>query len=299
VGGTAAARLPLLPGVCLTGQIPQSRTKVPEEPLCHGFLMSDLNFEDQEKDEIARSAAQAARLSEEIVAQPGVIERYRNPPSTTHFPLEYAFSLLGKIENKSSLRILDYGCGPGENTVVLAARGAHVIGIDISPELVAIAQKRVKAYNLSADVMVGSASKTGLPANSVDVVFGIAVFHHLDLAAAKQELRRILRPAGVLILQEPVCDSPQLRRIRSLFPDRDEISSFERPLTGEQLDFLSSGFQCISARRFRLPFVAVVRKFAKKLVRSSWALDGWLLKTFPALARFATIEVRMLALEND
>ena len=59
------------------------------------------------------------------------VQRYLNPPADTVFPLEYAFHLLGDIEAK---QVLDLGCGTGEEIVTLARRGAHVIGIDISPD---------------------------------------------------------------------------------------------------------------------------------------------------------------------
>jgi magnesium-protoporphyrin O-methyltransferase len=43
----------------------------------------------------------------------------------------------------TGLRILDAGCGPGVMTAELAARGASVVGVDISPQLVAIAEARL------------------------------------------------------------------------------------------------------------------------------------------------------------
>ncbi|MEO1537578.1 MAG: magnesium protoporphyrin IX methyltransferase [Pseudomonadota bacterium] len=45
--------------------------------------------------------------------------------------------------NLTGLRILDAGCGPGVMTAELAARGAEVTGVDISPKLIAIARQRL------------------------------------------------------------------------------------------------------------------------------------------------------------
>ncbi len=43
----------------------------------------------------------------------------------------------------TGMRILDAGCGPGVMTAELAARGAYVTGVDISPQLIAIAKQRL------------------------------------------------------------------------------------------------------------------------------------------------------------
>ena len=48
-------------------------------------------------------------------------------------------SLFGDVRGKT---VLDYGCGAGENTVLAASRGAKVIGVDISPELIELARKK-------------------------------------------------------------------------------------------------------------------------------------------------------------
>ena len=46
-------------------------------------------------------------------------------------------------DNLTGTRILDAGCGPGMMTAELAARGATVTGVDISPQLIGIAQQRL------------------------------------------------------------------------------------------------------------------------------------------------------------
>lgn len=191
--------------------------------------------------------------------------------------------------------VLDYGCGIGEDLVPIAKTGADVIGLDISPELIELARKRADAFGVKARFIVGSAYETGLPSQSIDIVFAIAIFHHLELDAAKKELLRILKPGGVLILQEPVRDSKWMARLRSFFPVSEEVSAFEYPLTRGQLDSLSEGFHCEGSRRFRLPFVAIAERVSKQLIRPSYAWDSRILKSFPRLRHFATVEVRKLS----
>jgi len=249
-------------------------------------------FSDEEKAEIERSAVEAARRTEPIVVDRSQLVRYADPPGDTIFPLEYSFHLLGPVRG---LTILDYGCGAGEDLVHLAARGADVVGLDISPQLVELARKRLNAHNLTAQYAVRSGYQTGLPSGSVDIIFAIAIFHHLDLAAAKKELCRVLKPSGVIIIQEPVRDSKWVSALLKIIPyRREEISEFERPLTRTQLDELSEGFECKSIRRFRLPFVSLAHHLFPRLVRPAYVLDAWLLRTLPSLRHFATIEVRKL-----
>lgn len=46
-------------------------------------------------------------------------------------------------------RVLDAGCGPGQMTTELVARGADVVGVDISPQLIEIARQRVASPRAS------------------------------------------------------------------------------------------------------------------------------------------------------
>ena len=105
--------------------------------------------------ETARSASEARKIKFRKVA----LARYRNPPADTCFPLESAFHLLGDMQDKL---VVDLGCGFGEEVIPLRPRGALVIGIDISPELINIAKLRVQEYGLQAELKVGSAYDTGL-----------------------------------------------------------------------------------------------------------------------------------------
>src|SRR3954465_6878377 len=49
-------------------------------------------------------------------------------------------ALLGALGNRASLRLLDFGCGPGRDLVALSAIGHRVTGLDGSPEFVRMAR---------------------------------------------------------------------------------------------------------------------------------------------------------------
>ncbi|HEV3468233.1 MAG TPA: class I SAM-dependent methyltransferase [Pyrinomonadaceae bacterium] len=254
-------------------------------------MSSDL--ERWERAEVERSAAEAAHFDAERLRSRDVA-RYLNPPADTCYPLEYSFHLLGDVRG---LTVLEYGCGNGENTVALAKRGAgRVVALDISPDLIAIARRRLEANGVTSGVefVVGSAHDVPLADESVDVVFGMAILHHLDLGLAAREVRRVLRKGGRAIFQEPVRSSPLLRAARKLIPYRaPDVSPFERPLTDRELEQFAEGYSSYRAKSFLLPSTNVLtllpglRRHAARLYR--W--DAAVLRRVPALNYYASIRV--------
>ncbi|MFN2315440.1 MAG: class I SAM-dependent methyltransferase [Gemmatimonadales bacterium] len=216
-----------------------------------------------------------------------------NPPKDTPYSLEYGFSLLGDIRGKT---VLDYGCGSGRIAVVLRARGARLLALDISPHLLEVAHKRLATHGLEADTefLLATGHRMPIPDGSVDIVFGVAILHHLNLTEASQEVRRVLRPGGVAIFIEPVRDSRLYRALRRIFPNRSEdISPFEYPLTQAQLHDFRREFQDGPRRRFQFPGTTILERLGvpESVVRKSRQLDRFLLQLMPQLGPWATIEV--------
>jgi SAM-dependent methyltransferase len=249
--------------------------------------MTQQGLSQRDQVEIERSAAEARKA----VLAPVDVDRYLDPPADTAYGLEYAFHLLGDVHGKT---VLDLGCGTGENLVPLVKRGAEVIGIDISPDLVELARERLSSYGLAATLRDGSAYDTGLADASVDVVFSMALLHHLDLPPARNEVYRILRPGGLFILREPVRFSSTLNVLRRLFPaPKADISDFEHPMTRAEIATVTQGFTLVAQRSFRLPFIPLLSRFSG-ITGQLWETDRWLLKHFSGLEHFATGKVMSL-----
>jgi SAM-dependent methyltransferase len=93
----------------------------------------------------------------------------------------------------------DLGCGPGQVARYLHERGAAVMGIDLSPAMVERAARLVPGVEFRQ----GDMTALDLPDESLA---GIAAFYSLihipreDLAATLAELRRVLRPGGLLLI---------------------------------------------------------------------------------------------------
>ena len=93
-------------------------------------------------------------------------------------------------------RALDVGCGDGVLTQKLASRAHHVIGIDSSLDMIALARKAVLVENV--DFIEGDFLNAPLHAQSFDFIVAVAVIHHMPLAAALTRMADLLTGGGVL-----------------------------------------------------------------------------------------------------
>jgi SAM-dependent methyltransferase len=256
--------------------------------------MSSQKLNDWEQAEVTRSSTEASHINTaNLLLDETQLLRYLTPPPHTCYALEYSYHLLGDVRNKT---VLEYGCGDGLNTIILARRGADVKALDISPELISIARQRFVANHVSANVefIVGSAHDLPLLDDSVDVVFGMAILHHLDLALSAREVKRVLRHGGRAIFMEPVRNSKVIRLVRWLIPYKSpNVSPFERPLTDQELEKYAAGFSSYSSKAFTLPTTSLVGVLPalRRFIHMCYRYDAAMLQRIPALNYYATIRV--------
>ncbi|MFD9948902.1 class I SAM-dependent methyltransferase [Nonomuraea sp. NPDC059023] len=96
-------------------------------------------------------------------------------------------------------RILDAGCGSGPLFSALRDRGALVTGVDVSAGMLELARRRLGA---DADLRVADLARPlPFPGDAFDDVIASLVLHYLeDWGPTLAELRRVLRPAGRLLV---------------------------------------------------------------------------------------------------
>jgi len=117
-------------------------------------------------------------------------------------PPDSFYQRLDAIARIRDSRSLDLATGPGTIALELAARGSSVVGIDISAEQVAAAARLARERRLEDKVefRVATAEDTGLAANAFDLVTAGQSWHWFDGEATLAEVRRLLRPGGVLAI---------------------------------------------------------------------------------------------------
>lgn len=123
--------------------------------------------------------------------------------------------------NLQELQVLDLGCGVGKTDRFLAHSLPHLVGLDVSSESIAVAQRS----NPTVRYQVYDGRSIPFHDGAFDVVFAICVFHHvapLDRVPLLQEMRRVLKPDGILMIFEhnPFNPLTRLSVLRCEF-DRD------------------------------------------------------------------------------
>ncbi|MGY4771092.1 methyltransferase domain-containing protein [Kribbella sp. CWNU-51] len=125
-------------------------------------------------------------------------------------------------------RVLDVGVGPGLLAVEMAGevgQTGRICGIDISDSMLAIARTRAGP---GIELEVASVMRIPYPAESFDVVVSTQVFEYVDdVAGALDEVRRVLRPAGRVVLLDTdwasvvwrSSDDARMARVLTAFED--------------------------------------------------------------------------------
>lgn len=96
--------------------------------------------------------------------------------------------------------MLELGVGTGRIAIPTAAAGGFVIGLDVSPEMLAVAAERAAAAGLALDLVRGDAQALPFADGLFRAALAVHVLHLLpDWRAALAEVVRVLAPGGMLI----------------------------------------------------------------------------------------------------
>jgi len=153
--------------------------------------------------------------------------------------------------------VLDLGCGTGSLLRVLGRLGHRAIGIDALPEALEAARRH------APDAWMARAEADRLPLadGAVGAVTALDVLEHVDDGRALSEIRRVLRPGGVLIASVPA--------MPWLWSYRDEDAGHRRRYTRRGLErtVAEAGFDMAHLRYYQsllFPFVVGSRLLGRR-----------------------------------
>lgn len=117
--------------------------------------------------------------------------------------LDALLALAGDVRDA---RVLDVGTGAGATALALAARGARVVALDLTPAMLERARAQAAERGLAGfETRLGDAAELPFGAAAFDVVSCRVCAHHFGRARrAVAEMARVLRPGGQILLIDSV-----------------------------------------------------------------------------------------------
>lgn len=162
--------------------------------------------------------------------------------------------------------VLDIASGEGYGSQILSKVALHVTGVDIDESSVAYAQGKYKLSNLQ--FLVGSTDRIPIPDNSVDVVVSFETIEHHDKHEEMiQEIKRVLRPDGLLLISTPE---------KKYYSDATNYKNpfHVKELYGHEFEsLLKKYFSNVQVLAQQSGVISVVYPLGKQIV-----VDGWLSK---------------------
>jgi SAM-dependent methyltransferase len=150
-----------------------------------------------------RQSLRAAYGTSAPLAARQSIYRYQQPP------IDFHGWALAQVPWRGGERVLDIGCGNGGYLRRLAGC-ATVLGFDLSRGMLAEVAAQPDSGSPRPLLAVADAMALPLPAASCDVALAMHMLYHVpDIALAVRELRRVLRPGGVLLAATNAVDDKQ------------------------------------------------------------------------------------------
>ena len=123
------------------------------------------------------------------------VERFRSIRETSLRTLATVRPVTGALD------VADIGCGAGTQSMLWAALGHRVHGLDVNEPLLKLGAKRASASGFAIDFRLGSATSLPWDDRSMDVCLLLELLEHVpDWEPCLNECSRVLRPQGLLVI---------------------------------------------------------------------------------------------------
>ena len=164
------------------------------------------------------------------------------------------------------LAVLDLGSGTGRLTPALAEEfGGPVYGVEPSNRMRAVAEET--AGHPQVTYLAGAADRIPLPDGCCDLVLMFLVLHHVsDKAAAVEEVVRVLRAGGRLLIHSTLADRIPEMTWHRFFPRAREIEARIFPTLDEVVGMCrAAGLEYLAMERIRLRMAGSLAEYAGRL----------------------------------
>jgi SAM-dependent methyltransferase len=140
---------------------------------------------------------------------------------------------------------LDVACGAGHAAEVVAPDVRLVVGLDLTVGLLELGAARLSEANVRNVVLQeGNAEALPFVAGSFDLVYCLAALHHIgDPVRAVEEMTRVCRPGGRVVLSDLITPSAEVRDTFDELHRRLDPSHGRACLEGELVDLLPEGHE--------------------------------------------------------
>jgi len=141
------------------------------------------------------------------------IEGYSSIVNDEYLRTPYKYIEDVYLKNIEDKKILDYCCGAGVYSILPALSKATIFGIDISEKSIEVARKKADVLNISNQCFfsVGDAENLNFEDNFFDMILSYGSLSYLDLDKSFKELRRVLKPEGMIIIVDSLGYNPIFR----------------------------------------------------------------------------------------
>lgn len=221
-------------------------------------------------------------------------------------PNTHVQMLFEQLGSTAGMRVLDCGCGAGELALAIAKDASLVAGFDLSLESVRL--MRAHAERLGVPAPGGLASvmeRLPFPDATFDAVVGKSILHHVDVGAAMQEIKRVMKPGARAVFIENQLTNPLLRFARTKLTGRFGVARLgtidEHPLLRQDYNAISRLFGDLRLTYPDFRFFGLFSRNVLRYKRALWLakllgmLDDFIYRRIPALRRFGyhvIVEVR-------
>ncbi|HEY9161504.1 MAG TPA: class I SAM-dependent methyltransferase [Desulfomonilia bacterium] len=111
----------------------------------------------------------------------------------------FFYNFLNRHVPWNCIDILEVGCGLGEFTRIIALKSEHVLAVDLSPEMIRMANLNSTTFR-NIDYRIENILDYIWPENHFDCIVSIATLHHLPLAFMLEKMVFSIKPGGRLII---------------------------------------------------------------------------------------------------